>query len=110
MTVGRAPLYMLLAASSCSGGSIVTERQDADAASDASVLDGGADSSDVPLADAAVCPTERPFDSSACPTLGLVCIKKCTASDRRAWTAECILSLDRLAWVVWGNPCSDSEW
>ena len=62
------------------------------------------------VSDAPACPTERPVAGAPCSTQGWVCSKTCTPSDRRAWTAECRLSLGRLYWSAWGNPCSDSEY
>ena len=113
MILDRVALIVFTAAASSCGGSSVAEPQDASAETleDTSV-EGGVDAadvaSDVPLPDTPTCPTEAPRDSSPCPAVGLTCVKKCTSTDDRAWTAVCRLSLDRLGWSVWGNPCSDT--
>jgi hypothetical protein len=82
---------------------------DQDTRADASV-DSASDVRVDAVSDATPCPPERPISGSECPTLGLVCVKSCTAADPRAWTAECKQGMDRLVWSAWGNPCSDSEW
>lgn len=96
-----AMLVALAAGVGCSGGKV---GDSTDATSEAAFADDAGKVDAVPGGGA--CPEERPIAGTACPLEGWVCLRTCTVTDRRAWTAECRRSAGRLEWSAWGNPCS----